>query len=267
MKIHPCAKINLGLNIVSKRPDGYHNLETVFYPVGIYDTIEITESDETRLEVNSSLSAEDPERNLVMRAYRLLANEYQLPPVHIRLDKRIPMQAGMGGGSSDGAFTLRLLNEMFGLTIPVGRLQQMAATLGADCPFFITAQPSYAEGIGEQLSPMSLSLCGYYLAIVKPPIPVSTREAFSRIVPHKPVVNCCDVVIQPVSTWRHQLVNDFEQSIFALYPAIAHIKEQLYDLGALYAAMSGSGSSLFGIFDDIPTLPDFPDCYVKVLKL
>ena len=266
MKIHPCAKINLGLNIVEKRPDGYHNLETVFYPVPIFDTLDITQAAETRLFVDSSLSSEDPEKNLVMRAYRLLEKECDLPPVHIRLEKHIPMQAGMGGGSSDGAYTLRLLNEMFQLGISVGQLQQMSATLGADCPFFITSEPSYAEGIGERLAPVALSLSDYFIVVVKPPVPVSTKEAFSRITPQKPAKNCRDIVMQPLSTWRESLVNDFEQSIFALYPEVARIKESLYESGAVYAAMSGSGISVFGLYKERPTLPDFPGCYTTVLK-
>lgn len=261
MKINPCAKINLGLNIVGKRPDGYHNLQTVFYPVPLFDTLEIVEADETRLFVNSSLADEDPERNLVVRAYRLLEKSFQLPPVHIHLQKSIPMQAGMGGGSSDGAYTLRLLNDLFHLQLSTPQLQQMAAGLGADCPFFIEATPAYGEGIGEQLSPIALDLSGLTIVVVKPPIAVSTREAFALIHPQLPARNCRDIVMQPIATWRESLANDFEQSIFAQYPEIAAIKHSLYDHGALYAAMSGSGSSVFGLFDGRPQLPHYPDSY------
>lgn len=274
MNIRPCAKINLGLNIVEKRADGYHNLETVFYPVPLYDEITIEESTESAastclLTLSGQQIEGDPEKNLVVRAYRLLEHCYSLPPIHIHLTKSIPMQAGMGGGSADGTYTLRLLNEMFSLGISNADMERYAATLGADCAFFVKATPSYAEGIGEQLSPISLSLKDYYLAIVKPPIAVSTREAFSLIKPQRPEKNCRNIVSQPIETWRTELRNDFEESIFPQYPRIGEIKEQLYHQGALYAAMSGSGSALFGIFreqpDHLSTL--FPDCFTAIKKL
>ena len=274
MKTRPCAKINLGLNIVSKREDGYHNLETVFFPVPIYDEIEIVEVPEEESSASrctltiSGLPIEgDPEKNLVVRAYRLLEKRSPLPPVHINLIKNIPMQAGMGGGSADGAYTLTLLNEMFHLNIPVTELEEMAATLGADCAFFIQSQPAYAEGIGEVLSPIELSLDNYTLAIVKPPVAVSTREAFAYIKCRKPAKCCRDIVQQPVETWRDELVNDFEESIFPQYPAIAAIKQKLYDLGAVYASMSGSGSAVFALFAEEPEglQSHFPDCYTAVL--
>ena len=266
MQIHPCAKVNLGLNIVSRRPDGYHNLQTVFFPVGIFDTIDIQEARQTCLTIEGHPVDGDPERNLVMRAYRLMETRHQLPPVSITLSKHIPMQAGMGGGSSDGAFTIRLLNEMFELRLTTAQMQAYALQLGADCPFFITSHPAYAEGIGEQLSPIDLSLSGYCMAIVKPPVAVSTAEAYARIVPRMPAVNCLDVVRKPVDQWRHLLTNDFEESIFPLLPEISRIKQQLYDQGALYAAMSGSGSSVFGIFSQAPTL-SFDGCYTAVVEL
>lgn len=274
MNIRPCAKINLGLNIVEKRADGYHNLETVFYPVPLYDEITIEESTESAastclLTLSGQQIEGDPEKNLVVRAYRLLEHRYSLPPIHIHLTKSIPMQAGMGGGSADGTYTLRLLNEMFSLGISNADMERYAATLGADCAFFVKATPSYAEGIGEQLSPIALSLKDYYLAIVKPPIAVSTREAFSLIKPQRPEKNCRDIVGKPIETWREELRNDFEESIFPQYPRIGEIKEQLYHQGALYAAMSGSGSALFGIFreqpDHLSTL--FPDCFTAIKKL
>lgn len=274
MNIRPCAKINLGLNIVEKRADGYHNLETVFYPVPLYDEITIEESTESAastclLTLSGQQIEGDPEKNLVVRAYRLLEHRYSLPPIHIHLTKSIPMQAGMGGGSADGTYTLRLLNEMFSLGISNADMERYAATLGADCAFFVKATPSYAEGIGEQLSPIALSLKDYYLAIVKPPIAVSTREAFSLIKPQRPEKNCRNIVGQPIETWREELRNDFEESIFPQYPRIGEIKEQLYHQGALYAAMSGSGSALFGIFreqpDHLSTL--FPDCFTAIKKL
>ena len=267
MKIKPCAKINLGLNVVNKRTDGYHDLETVFYPVPIYDEIEITESQEVALEIKGHPIEGDPEKNLVIRAYRMVASRYPLPPVHIILDKQIPMQAGMGGGSADCAFTIRLLNEQFHLGMTTGEMQQMAARLGADCAFFIEATPAYAEGIGERLTPIPLDLSRYRLVVVKPPVAVSTREAFSGIRVRRPRKNCRDIVRQPVDTWREELVNDFEESIFPLHPELKAIKERLYTLGARYAAMSGSGSALFAFFDELSSdfNESFTDCRKWVL--
>ncbi len=252
----PIAKINLGLNIVERRPDGYHNLETVFYPVQIKDALELTMMNtkfpspvDCDIKV-SNLSIEgDEQHNLVVRAYQLLKQDFpQMPRVHAHLWKGIPTQAGMGGGSSDCGYTIRLLNEMFTLGLSDEQLIQYAARLGADCAFFILSRPAYAEGIGEQLQPISLDLSTYYIGIVRPDIPVSTREAFSLIKPARPQKCCRDVVMQPIETWRNDLTNDFEQSVFTLHPEIGAIKQRLYELGAVYAAMSGSGSSVFGIF-------------------
>ena len=273
MKIHPCAKINLGLNIVEKRSDGYHNLETVFYPVPIHDEIEITERGRDEESSTCMLTMDgipiegDIEKNLTVRAYRIIEKQYSIPPVHIHLTKNIPMQAGMGGGSSDCAYTIRLLNDMFSLKMSTREMEGFAAQLGADCAFFIQSVPSYAEGIGEKLVPIDLSLDKYSLVIVKPPIAVSTREAFARICPKRPD-NCCrDIVMQPVETWRNILKNDFEDSIFTQHPRLATIKQQLYDIGAVYAAMSGSGSALFALFDHQPegVQECFKDCFVECL--
>ena len=252
----PIAKINLGLNVVEKRPDGYHNLETVFYPVQICDALEVFEmhqdfpSDvDCDLKVTNIHIDGDEQRNLVVRAYKLLKEDFpDLPRVHAHLYKGIPTQAGMGGGSSDCGFMITLLNEMFGLGLTNQQMIDYAARLGADCPFFILNEPCYAEGIGEKLEPISLNLSGWYLAVVRPEIPVPTKEAFSLITPRHPEINCRDIVMQPVETWRDLLTNDFEKSVFTLHPEIGAIKDKLYSLGATYAAMSGSGSSLFGLF-------------------
>ena len=261
MRISPCAKINLGLNIVNKRSDGYHDLETVFYPVDIHDTIEIVEAETFSFEIKGQPIAGDPEKNLVVRAYRLVSENHPLPPVHITLDKQIPMHAGMGGGSADCAFTIRLLNQQFQLGMSTGEMQTYAAQLGADCAFFIEARPAYAEGIGERLSPIPLDLSKYRMVVVKPPVAVSTREAFSGITVRRPAKNCRDIVAQPIETWKAELTNDFEDCIFPQYPELADIKQRLYDLGALYAAMSGSGSALFGFFTEVPSLDEeFKNC-------
>jgi 4-diphosphocytidyl-2-C-methyl-D-erythritol kinase len=263
----PNAKINLGLNVVEKRPDGYHNLETVFYPVPITDALEIVEMDrqfpsdvDCDLKVTNLEIEGDEQRNLVVRAYRLLKQDFpDLPRVHAHLYKGIPTQAGMGGGSSDCGFMITQLDRQFGLGLTDEQMIRYAASLGADCAFFVLNRPCYAEGIGERLQPISLSLSGWYLAVVRPAIPVSTREAFSLIVPEHPARNCRDIVMQPVETWREALTNDFERSVFALHPEIGAIKDRLYELGAVYAAMSGSGSSLFGLFREPVSLDEFSD--------
>ena len=268
----PVAKINLGLNVVEKRPDGYHNLQTVFYPVPIKDALEVQVMDEAfpsnyncDLKVTNIAIDGDEQRNLVVRAYQLLKQDFpNLPRLHAHLWKGIPTQAGMGGGSSDCAYMLLLLNQKFYLRLTDEQLIQYAAKLGADCAFFILSCPCYAEGIGEKLQPIDVSLSGYYIAVVRPDIPVPTKEAFSRIRPHYPEINCREAVMQPVETWRKTLVNDFEESVFALHPEIGNIKQKLYDMGATYAAMSGSGSALFGLFKKQPDAlcQAFPNMFI-----
>lgn len=275
----PCAKINLGLNIVSKRPDGYHNLETVFYPIPLTDALEIKYMDEKfpsdspcDLKITGNDIDCNEENNLVIKAYQLLAADFQLPRVHAHLVKRIPTQAGLGGGSSDAAYMIRLLDERFRLNIGIPEMERYAAKLGADCAFFITADPSYAEGIGDVLMPVDVpgaGLGGYYLAVVKPSVAVSTRDAYAAIVPKTPAKCCRDIVRQPIETWKDELVNDFEAPIFAMHPELAAIKQSLYDAGAVYAAMSGSGSALFGIFREQPTglEKEFEGMFCQVMKL
>lgn len=247
------AKINLGLNIVEKRPDGYHNLETVFYPIPLRDAIEIEvkENRSSKIEFFQEGIQVDgmPENNLIVKAYNLLDLLYHLPPLNIYTIKKIPTGAGLGGGSADAAFMLKLLNEQFKLDLSVQKLEELAAQLGADCAFFIQNQPTYARGIGNIFSPVELSLKGYRMRLIKPDIFVSTKEAFARISPKKPEINIQEIVSQPVDKWRELLKNDFEESVFPQYPAIGNIKEELYRKGAIYAAMSGSGSSVFGIFE------------------
>ena len=261
----PVAKINLGLNVVEKRPDGYHNLETVFYPVPIKDALEVCEMDpqfpssvDCDLKVTNIPVEGDEQRNLVVRAYQLLKGDFpDLPRIHAHLFKGIPTQAGMGGGSSDCAYMITLLNRMFALGLSEQQMVDYAARLGADCAFFIHPRPAYAEGIGERLQPIALDLSGWHIAIVRPDIPVPTKEAFSLIRPQRPLRNCLDIVSQPVETWRSLLFNDFEQSVFTLHPEIASIKDRLYAMGAVYAAMSGSGSSVFGLFPAPVSLDSF----------
>lgn len=275
----PCAKINLGLNIVSKRNDGYHNLETVFYPIPLCDALEIRTMHEDfpsdvacDLKVTGAHIEGNEQENLVVKAYNLLAKDFKLPRVHAHLYKHIPSQAGLGGGSSDAAFMIRLLDERYRLNIGLAEMERYAVKLGADCPFFITAEPAFATGIGEVLAPADSpkgNLHGYYIVVVKPPVAVSTREAFALITPRKPEKCCRDIVRQPIETWREELVNDFETSVFAKYPELDDLKHRLYDMGALYAQMSGSGSALFGLFRKKPDNVDasFPDCFVSTMML
>lgn len=248
----PNAKINLGLNIIEKRPDGYHNLETIFYPIHLQDALEVTRREQNdapyTLHVKGTAIEGKPEDNLVVRAYELLKKDHDIPPVDIHLFKHIPTGAGLGGGSSDCAFMIKLLNEKFRLALSLEEMEDYAARLGADCAFFIRNQPVFATGIGNIFEPVRLSLSGYYLVLVRPDIFVSTRDAFAHITPRRPEVSLKDIICQPVETWKDSMKNDFEDGVFQKYPEIAAIKDELYDLGAVYASMSGSGSSVYGIF-------------------
>ena len=249
----PNAKINLGLNIVEKRPDGYHNLETIFYPINLQDALEVTRREnndkEYTLHISGSPLEGEPEDNLVVKAYKLLKKDYPgLLPVDIHMYKHIPAGAGLGGGSSDAACMIKLLNDKFSLGLSTERMEEYAVKLGADCAFFIRNKPVFATGIGNLFEPVELSLKGYHIILIKPDIFVSTRDAFTEIKPVRPAVSLKEIVKQPMETWKNSMKNDFEDSVFKKFPEIAAIKDELYDLGAVYAAMSGSGSSVYGIF-------------------
>ena len=256
----PNAKINLGLNITEKRPDGYHNLETVFYPVPLEDALEITILNDSKqkfaLHQSGLEISGEPENNLVVKAYLLLDREFQLPPIDIYLYKHIPSGAGLGGGSADAAFMLKLLNEKFHLHLTDEKLEEYAAMLGADCAFFIKNKPTFAEGIGNVFSPVDLSLKGNQLVLVKPDTFVSTREAFSFIRPRHLEHSLKEIIKRPVNEWKDNMLNDFEESVFPQYPVIEDIKKELYRKGAVYAAMSGSGSSVFGLFNPEEEIAD-----------
>lgn len=266
----PNAKINLGLNIVRKRQDGYHDLETVFYPIPVEDVLEVRPQQNTTQEDCvlhlSGLQVDGSDSdNLVVKTYRLLAHEYKLPPVEICLFKRIPFGAGLGGGSSDAAFMLSMLSDLFELKLSVEELECFAARLGADCAFFIQNRPVFATGVGNVFTPISLSLKGYQLYLIKPNIFVSTRDAFSLVKPCEPEVSLLDTIQRPVADWRNCMCNDFEQSVFARFPEIGRLKSQLYECGAVYASMSGSGSSVFGLFapgTQLPAMQLAPDASV-----
>ncbi|MCD8029932.1 MAG: 4-(cytidine 5'-diphospho)-2-C-methyl-D-erythritol kinase [Bacteroides sp.] len=274
MIVFPNAKINLGLHVTEKRPDGYHNLETLFYPVPLQDALEVIarpgQKPKCQLHIYGTEIAGPPEENLVVRAYHILDQSFDLPPVEIHLYKHIPSGAGLGGGSSDASFMIRLLNTRFDLGVSDPDMERYASTLGADCAFFIRNSPTLARGIGNEFSPLPLSLKGYGICIIKPDIFVSTREAFARIRPHDPQQSLQQILSRPMEDWKHHLVNDFEESVFPQYPQIAAIKDFLYEQGAIYASMSGSGSSVFGIFSPASPLPYFSEkgafCYTGVLS-
>lgn len=256
------AKINLGLHIINKRPDGYHNLETVFYPIPLYDVVEVVRADQIRFfpsglpigeGQNDRNEQKNPDvqhdQNLCIRAYHLLKADFDLPPVEIHLHKSIPIGAGLGGGSSDAAATLWALNEEFQLGLAAEKLEEYAGRLGADCPFFVRNQPVFASGTGTDFEPVDLSLKGKYLLMLWPALHISTAEAYRTCIPRGTGGDLKNLIRQPISRWRSTLVNDFENSLFPAYPILTRIKAQLYDMGAEYAAMSGSGSALFGLFE------------------
>lgn len=252
MRIYPNAKINIGLSVTEKRTDGYHNLETVFYPVGLKDVLEINRAEGPKRVCyfeNTGIAIDCPqEKNLVVRAYKLLASAYDLPAVRINLLKKIPFGAGLGGGSSDAASTLKVLNEYFELRISEKGLENYASRLGSDCAFFIRNRPAFASGKGEILEDIALQLEEYEVVIVKPDCQVSTAEAYAGITPAKAIFNLRELNTLPVTAWRERVKNDFETTVFAKYPAIRKVKEELYKRGALYASMTGSGAAVFGIF-------------------
>jgi 4-diphosphocytidyl-2-C-methyl-D-erythritol kinase len=248
----PNAKINVGLEVIRKREDNYHDLETIFYPISLSDILELNSSERTKITLTGLEIENDPENNLVMKAYRLLKEAFNLPPVEFHLHKLIPAGAGLGGGSSDAAFTLMSLNELFQLNIKKDKLLDYASTLGSDCAFFILNKPVFAEGKGNLFSEIKISLNGLTLVLIKPPFAVSTAQAYSSIIPHLPDFSLLESINKPVDTWENYVFNHFEKHVFQLFPQIGKIKDLLYESGALYASMSGSGSSVYGLFKDVP---------------
>ncbi|HPF50424.1 MAG TPA: 4-(cytidine 5'-diphospho)-2-C-methyl-D-erythritol kinase [Draconibacterium sp.] len=248
----PNAKINIGLNVVEKRTDGYHNLETIFYPVKLSDALEIVKSEKTEFTTSGIPIDGDSENNLVLRAYRLLQAEFDLSAVKIHLHKMIPFGAGLGGGSADAAFALKMLNRIFNLNLSTSELESYASKIGADCPFFIQNKPTFAHGIGDQFKEVKVDLSNYKVVIVKPPYSVSTAEAYRNIQPAKADFDLMNIASLPIDEWKNVIRNDFENSVFPIYPEIKEIKQKLYNAGAIYASMSGSGSAVFGIFRHLP---------------
>lgn len=259
----PNAKINLGLNVVNKRPDGYHNIETVFYPIPVKDALEIVDAEKLSF-TQTGIQVDAPmEKNLVIKALNLLKTQYKVPPLEIHLLKTIPFGAGLGGGSADAAFMLKLLNDFCQLNIHADELEKIAAFIGADCPFFIRNTPVFARGTGNIFELVDLSLKGYHFCLIKPDVVVSTPEAYSQVTPKTPEISLKEIIRKPVTEWRNLMINDFEKSVFTKHPVIGQTKESLYQAGAVYASMSGSGSSVFGLFENPTHLKkQFSDCFV-----
>lgn len=253
MITHPNVKLNLGLNVLRKRPDGFHELETLFVPYfGICDELEIVEAPELKVEIIGPMVDWDPMKDLTARAWALLKEDFpDMPAVHIRLVKHSPVGAGLGGGSADAAFALRMMNDMFALGLDDSALAARAARLGSDCAFFVYNRPMLGTGRGEVLSPFNIDLSGYEIRVEVPAgVAVSTAEAYRGVLASRIPAPCslAEALSRPVGQWKDVLVNDFEATIFPLHPEVAALKREFYDQGAVYAAMSGSGSAVFGLF-------------------
>ena len=259
-----CCKINLGLLITERRSDGYHNPQTVFYPVPLADEISIEEAEEDKLDMSGIPIEGVTEDNLVLKAVRMLRSRgHKIPPLHIHLHKNIPNGAGLGGGSSDAAGMVRELNKHYSLGMTEEEMEQEVSSLGADCPFFIQCKPVYAEGIGNVFSHTPLNLSGMHLVLIKPDESVSTREAYAKVQPRIPQSPLKELILNPIEKWKGMVKNDFEKSVFPSHPVIENIKTQLYEMGAVYASMSGSGSSVFGLFQEEPCMEGrFEDMFV-----
>ena len=273
MVTFPNCKINLGLHIPGKREDGFHNLETVFYPVALKDALELipATNNTTAIEFTGTGLTIDGSStdNLCIKAYHLLKKNFpQLPPIKIHLHKTIPMGSGLGGGSADASFMLKLLNERFHLNLSTAQLISYSLQLGSDCPFFIINKPCFATGRGEVLEEIKVDLTNYKIVLINPGIHVNTGWAFSKITPALPQKSIKEIVLQRVDTWKAELKNDFEEPVFAAHPQVKAIKESLYEQGAMYAAMSGSGSTVFGIFqqDAAPVLPKESNYFIKIIN-
>lgn len=266
MIVFPNAKINIGLNIVAKRPDGYHNIESIFYPIPCTDVLEtvITPTQPALTLVTSGFEiVGNSSDNLITKAYNLLRTDFaQLQGLHVHLHKAIPMGAGLGGGSSDCAFFIQQLNTLYNLQLSTQQLLHYTQQLGSDCSFFVHNSPAYATQRGEVLQPITLNLSGYYLVLIKPNVHVSTAKAYAGAIPSPSTQLLTELIQCPINTWKETISNDFEASIFAAHPLLNTIKQQLYSQGALYAAMSGSGATVYGLFEkEINLQPHFSTHY------
>jgi 4-diphosphocytidyl-2-C-methyl-D-erythritol kinase len=255
----PHAKINIGLYITEKRTDGFHNLESCFYPIGWSDVLEIIPSTSTSLSISGLTVDGNLQDNLCIKAYELLKKDFWLPPVAIYLHKVIPMGAGLGGGSADAAFTIKNLNQLFSLGLTSTQMQRYASQLGSDCAFFVEGKPTFCYEKGDKFKPINLSLRGKYLVLIYPDVHISTKEAYSQVAPQKTMFDLREFLEKtPIEMWKETLRNDFERSLFPKYPQLDEIKSTLYQQGALYASMSGSGSAIYGIFKEKPVSLSFP---------
>lgn len=266
----PHCKINLGLDIVARRSDGFHEIDTVMVPVhGLCDSLEIVPADGGEVSMFFSGLAVDcaPEQNIVMKAWQLMHEAFGIPPVRIHLHKVIPFGAGLGGGSSDGAFALRMLAQLFQVECTDRQLEELAVKLGSDVPFFLYDRPLRCTGRGEIMEPIELSLLGYWIVLVKPPIHISTAEAYAQVVPEVPAVALPQRLGEPMERWHVCVGNDFEKMLWGRYPRLAALKESLYGAGACYASLSGSGSTLYGLFTEKPTYVADADCAAWCFEL
>lgn len=266
MIVFPNTKINIGLNITEKRKDGFHNLETIFYPMELCDVLEFVETNGKTELYNSGIKIDVHEKdNLVLKAYKLLQEDYKIPNLKIHLHKNVPLGAGLGGGSADASYMLSSLNNYFNLNISEKQLIIYAQKLGSDCPFFIKNKPVFAEGTGNLFSEVELDLSKYHILLVKPKIHVSTKDAFSNIFPSKPKQSLKELFKLPITDWKDNIFNDFEENVFKLHPEIKKIKNTLYNMSAIYAQMSGSGATVFGIFEKEPIIPElFKDYFIYI---
>jgi 4-diphosphocytidyl-2-C-methyl-D-erythritol kinase len=270
MIVFPNCKINLGLNILCKRNDGFHDLETVFFPIGLQDVLEILPSRNSTTQLTvTGIWPGKPEDNLCMKAFNFLKKDYQLPEINMHLHKAIPPGAGLGGGSADAVFTLQLLDTKFNLNISQKKMLEYALHLGSDCPFFLINNPCLATSRGEIMEPVNLVLSGYKILLINQGIHINTAEAFKQIKPAVPGKKIKEIIQQSIETWKAELVNDFEKIVFKKYPQLKKIKESLYKNGAVYAAMTGSGSTLYGIFekDSIINYPFEPVYFYKLFDV
>jgi 4-diphosphocytidyl-2-C-methyl-D-erythritol kinase len=264
MVVFPNAKINLGLHVLNSRPDGFHDIETVFYPVGLKDVLEILPAGEDRedFRITGQVVPGDPEDNLCRKAFRMMASDFSIPPVRIHLHKVIPAGSGLGGGSSDGAYTLKALSDLFRLGLPEEKLSGYATRMGSDCTFFLHNRPLFGYGRGDRFEPVAINLSDYRIAVVVPPVNIRTSWAYSVVKPRKPKHFLKEVVTGCPESWRTLLVNDFEKPVYSKYPFIKEIRDRLYKMGSVYASLSGSGSAVYGIFrGSVPQPLDFPGCF------
>ncbi len=262
----PNTKINIGLNIVGKRDDGFHNIESIFYPVPFCDILEINTGKNIDFQTSGLIIDGNDQDNLVLKAFHLLADKYKIGPARIHLHKQIPMGAGLGGGSADAASALVLLNRLFNLNLSESVLEELALSLGSDCPFFVKNIPQYVTGRGENLKPVEVDLKGYYIYLINNGTHVSTKEAYSGISPEHSTQDLRELVRLPVSEWRNSIKNDFEVSVFKNHPELKRLKQNLCDKGADYASMTGSGSTMYGLFKKAPEL-SYKFDFEKIIKL